>query len=303
MPAGATRSINTFRPAYAPTGKAAADHLPEGDEIRPDAETPRHAGLAGAEPGNHLVENQQRARSPATLRQRVQPGFALRQQSVIRRQRFDDRRRDLAAVRLENAIELAIVVQRRHQCLCRHRLGDALARGHGLAGEAAPGADQHRIGVAVIAAVEFQHARAAGGGARHAQRRHHRFSSRRHKSYLLRPWHLRGDPLRERQRVRLAAPVRPAVVQGFGDDGADFGIAMTEQQRTEALTEIDVGPAGDIGQGGAGSALHENRQAADRTKRAHGTLHAAGCDDERPRIQLGVVDHSATPSDRAWRAP
>ena len=183
---------------------------------------------------------------PAAFGEVPQQRVALRQQAVVGRQRLDDRRGNLRAVRVEHAIERLVVVQRDDERVVGDGRGHAGTRRYRLAGETAARAHQHRIGVTVIAAVELEDLRAPGGGARHAQRRHHRFGARRDETNPLGPRNLRRDPLGERQRVRLAAAVGPAVVERLGDDVAHIGIAVAEQQRPEALAEIDEGPAGDV---------------------------------------------------------
>ena len=83
-----------------------------------------------------------------------------------------------------------------------------------------------------------------------------------------------GDP--ELLTVRAARAIAEAdlvVHDGLvrhGGDGANVRIAMTEQQRAEALAEIDVGPAHDVGQE-RHDCLTVSRHLADRVDGQHTT--------------------------------
>ena len=76
---------------------------------------------------------------------------------------------------------------------------------------------------------------------------------------------------------------------------------MTEQQRSEALAKVDERPAGDIDQPRTFCALHEDRRAADRSKRAHRTLHAARRHVQRAGKEL-TRDRSHRHSERTGAA-
>ena len=111
----------------------------------------------------------------------------------------------------------------------RHRGRNARAVGLRHLGEPRAGADQHRIGVAVIAAVELQDPVARPvARARHAQRRHHGFGAGVHEADALHPRDARGDQLGELERVGFGGAVGPAATERAVDRGAHIGILVAE---------------------------------------------------------------------------
>jgi hypothetical protein len=150
------------------------------------------------------------------------------------------------------------------------------------------------LGVPVIAAFELQHVRALRGRARDAQCRHHRFGAGRDEPHALDPRQGADDPLGQRERVRLACAERPAAIDGLVDDARDVGIAMPEDQRAEALTEVDVRASLDIGEPRALRRGHEHGGAAHALERADRTVHAA-----RRRLR-GTLEKRVVHSVTAW---
>src|SRR2546430_1656659 len=133
----------------------------------------------------------------------------------------------------------------------------------------------------VITAFKFQNSIAIGRRACDAERTHHGFGAGRDKAQHLNPWQARSDPFRQLKRVRFASAEAPCRVDRFAHCFADIRIAMTENQRTKALAEIDVLAAINGSHRRALRATEENRRAAHTFEGTHRTVHATGSDASR----------------------
>jgi hypothetical protein len=230
----------------------------------------------------------------------------LRQQAIVGRQRLDDYRGNLACVTFEYRHQRLRVIERCDQRLLHHVGRQAGAVGQRRLGQAGSGAQQHRVGVPVVAAFKLQDLRAPGRRARHAQRRHHRFGSGIDESNALDPGHAGGNQFRQLQAVGFRGAQAPAARQRGFRGQAHAGVGMTEDQRAESHAEIQVLAAVDIAQAGAGAAGHETRRAADAAKCAHRGMypagrHAPGALEQFLGAAAGAA-HAASQS-RAKRAP
>ena len=255
------------------------------------------------ESADDLVEDEQRAGVATRVGEMAQPLVALRQQTVVGGQRLDDRGGQRRARFREHLVELLVVIERRDQRLAQRRVGDAGARRGRAAGQSAAGLHEHAVGVAVVAALELEDARSAGRGAGDAERGHHRLGARRDEADALDMRDVRDDPFGQRERVRLAGAERPAVVDRGVRGASHVVVVVAEDQRTEALAEIDVLAAAGVDEGRPVAAREEERRAADTPERAHRTVNAAWRDPERTFVQARGIAHPANPRRRAWRAP
>ncbi len=173
------------------------------------------------------------------------------------------------AVLLERAIDRVVVVERRDDGVAEDAVGNARARRGHAARETAARFHEHGVGVAVIAAFELENRGASRRRARDAQRRHHRLGAGRDEPDALDPRQPARDPLGEIERVGLARAVRPAVVDRRVRGRGDVGIGVAEDERTEALAEIDVAAALDVDESRAAALPEEDGIAADAAERAH----------------------------------
>ena len=154
---------------------AAADDLAVGREVGADAEQRLHAAGMDAEAGDDLVEDEGRAAGLGDRAQLLQE--VLRPQlGVAALHRLDQHGGDVVAVGLDPVEALRIAVGQ------DHHVGDRFGRDAGRDRQrarrgAAAGLDQHLVELAVIVVGEHDDALAAGHGARHAHRRHHRFGA------------------------------------------------------------------------------------------------------------------------------
>ena len=209
-------------------------------------------------------------------RERLQKRGSLRQQAVIGRQWLDDGRGNARSMAGKQRLERDLVIEWCDQRLLARSGGQAgTVRQRGL-GQTRAGAHQHRIGVAVIAALELQNDRASGGGAGHAQCRHDRFGTGIDEADALHPGNAARNELRELQAIGLRGTQAPAARERALGGGAYLGVAVTENQRAEGHAEIDVLTAIHITQAGRGAPAHEARCSAYATKGTHGRVHAAG---------------------------
>ncbi len=146
------------RPPNAPTGKPAADHLPEGREVRGDANQSLRAGDAKSK-GHDLVEDEQHAQLARQLAQRDQKA-RLGGDHPAHRDWFDDYRGDIAAMGSQNVFSRLYVVERRDERV-RHDVWRESAAGDGT-GRPCRGicagidADGHGIVAAMIAPLELE---------------------------------------------------------------------------------------------------------------------------------------------------
>ena len=186
--------------------KPAADHFAVRDEIGAQAKLGRHPAAADAEAADDFVENHQRAARPAAFDDTRDPLGALRQQSVVRRQRLDDHGGDGVSRFVEQPIERRLVIERRHERVGENAVRHAGARRRHASRQPAAGLDEHGVGVAVIAAFEFQNPRPSGRRARDAQRGHHRFGARGDEADALDPGQALGDPFCELSEYGSHAP-------------------------------------------------------------------------------------------------
>ena len=179
-------------------------------------------------------------------------------------------------MRLEHLINRRVIVERRDERVGENARGHAGARRRDAAGrQTAARLHEHRVGMTVVTAFELENRVATRGRARDAQRGHHGFGARRHEPQPLDPRQAAHDPFGERERIRLARAERPAVVHGLVHGGRDVGIRVAEDQRPEALAEIDVAAAVDVNQVRSGAPAEKDRLPADALERANGAVNAA----------------------------
>ncbi len=165
-------------------------------------------------------------------------------------------------------------------------------------GQPGAGADQHRVHVPVVAAVELQHHRPAGGGPGEAEGGHHGLGARVHEAQPLDPGQAPGDQLRQLQRACFRGAVAPAAVCRVLHGPQHQRMRMPEDQRAEGHAEVHVVPAVHVREPAAPCGADEHRRAADPAERADRRMHAARRHGQRPREQVGRAGHGV-PASRA----
>ena len=154
--------------------QAAADHLAERRQVRPDAVMRLGAAERDAKSGHHLIEYEQRAMARAVLAQRFEKARRRQNEVHVAGHRLDDHGGDLRSLARERRVERFEIVVAQHQGMRRGFLGYA-GRARVAEGErAGAGLDEQRVGVTVITTLEFDDDLAPGEAAREANRCHRR---------------------------------------------------------------------------------------------------------------------------------
>ena len=200
---------------------AAADDLAERGQVRRDAVQRLRAAERDAEAGHHFVEDQQRAVLRAQLAQALQIAVARRDAIHVAGDRLDDqRRRSRRRASANKSLRGVEIVVRQGQREIGERLRHARRSRHAERQRAGAGLDQERIAVAVIAAFELDDARAAGGAAREADRRHRRLGAGVDHAHHLDRRHQARDRFGHRHFGRARRAERQAVAHRALDRGA-----------------------------------------------------------------------------------
>ncbi len=248
---------------------------------------------AAREAGDHLVEDEQRPGGVAERAQRLEEAGLRRDAAHVPRHRLDEHRRQLVVVAGDGLADRGEIVVVDHDRPCHDRGGDA---GRGRDPERRePGAcrGEEGVGMAVVAARELEHARAAGEGAREPQRRHRRLGARGDEPHLLDRWH-RIDDLGGKLDLTLGrgAEARP-VERGRAHRLDRLGIGMTEDQRPPRLHPVEqASSVGGLEVGAAATDDEERLVDADRTHRADGRVDAARDQLLRARPQLAAYNQA-----------
>ena len=255
---------------------AAANDLAKGDQIGTHAEVFLRAARRKAEARDDLVKDQEAAVLVAQVAQALQKAVLRRHNAHVRRDRLDDHRRDLSRVGVQQALDRGEIVVLRHQGILRRAAGHALGVRLALRERAAARANQHRIRMAVVAALELDDLVAPGCAARKTHRAHDRLGARVDHAYHLDVRyhldHLLGHLDLERGRRAERQAVHHAVIDRF----QDVRMAVAEHHWPPRTDVVDVfQPI--LVQHMAAEALDDKaRLAAHRAERAHRRVDAAG---------------------------
>ena len=167
------------------------------------------------------------------------------------------------------------VVVRQSQCQASDFLRNACRAGNAKSRNAGAGFHQKTVGVAVIAAFEFDDDLAAGGGARHADRGHGGLGAGADEAHLFDCRIAGRDAL---CKIGLgcsgcaeACGVARRSLDGFDDRWK----CVAENHRTPRSEIVDISIAVGVVEIRALGALNEWRGAADRAKCPHRRVHAA----------------------------
>ena len=270
---------------------AAADDLAEGHEVSAHAKVFLRAARRQAEARDDLVKDKQRAVLVAQAAQARQKALLRGHDAHVRRDRLDDDRRDLARVGLQQALNRPKVVILRHQRILRRAAGHALGVRLALGERARPRTDQHRIRVAVVAALEFDELVAPGRTARQAHRAHDRLGARVDHAHHLDVRHHFDHFLSHFDLERGRRAKGQAIYHALLHRPQDVRVAVAEHHRPPRADVVDVFRAVLIPDVAALALDHKARVAAHRAERAHGRVDAAGQHLDRPRKKLFGFRH------------
>ena len=192
--------------------------------------------------------------------------------------RFEDDRRDVAALLGERRLEAGNVVVVEHERVLRGVRRDTC--GTGLTERQRPRTGLHEqcIRVTVIAALELHDDVPAGVAARQTDRGHRRLGPGTHE-----PHHLDGRQQARQQFGHLEFALgrraeRKAVCGGFLDGPDDVRMRVPGDHRPPRSDVVDVRPAVGIPEPRTATALEESGSAADGTEGPDRRVHAPGND-------------------------
>ena len=133
------------------------------------------AAVGDAEPGDHLVEHEQRADAVALGAQALEEAVVGRDEAHVGGDRLDDDARGVV-------VELGHLVVGRDDGVGHGGVGDAGRAGQAEGGEPAAGLGEQQVAVAVVVAGELHDLAAAGVAAGHPDGRHGGLGARRHEA-------------------------------------------------------------------------------------------------------------------------
>ena len=189
--------------------------------------------------------------------------------------RLDDHGGNFSGMLLKHALDRFEIVVRRIQSERRKRAGHARAGRDAERCKAGARLDEKAIGVAVIAAFEFQDQVALGEAAGGANRRHRRFGAGADEPNALDRGKRSGDVLAELDFERRSHPIAGAAPRLFGDGGDHVGMRVAQNQRAPGAHVVDVFAAVDVPEARAPGAIDHEGRAAHGAKSAHRAVHAA----------------------------
>ncbi len=173
--------------------------------------------------------------------------------------RLDDDRGEALGVLGDGERGAVEVVEPADDGARRDRGRDTGARRDAERGETRAGADEHRVGVAVVAAGELDHAVAARRRAREPHRAHRRLGAGGDEAHHLHRRH-RVDDLGGQLDLGLGRGAEGgAARERVLDRGERLGVGVTEDQRPPRLHPVDVAVAVDVLDRRALAAAHEQR--------------------------------------------
>jgi len=284
-------------PPYAPTGSPPPMTLPKQREIGSDADALERAAAGHAEARDHLVEHEER---PGAIAERAQPREESRSRwdaAHVARVRLDDHRRD---ARVDRALAGRQVVVFDDDRLPGRRRAHAGGIGKPERRDARAGPREQSVAVTVVATRELHDARAAGRGARDAERAHRGLGARRDEPEHLDRRVSGDDGLGELDLERRRGAVRGPERRLIGDRAHDVRMRVAEDERAPRADEVDVFASVRVPHPRSGSADDERGLAAHRAIRADRARHAAGHHGLGPAqeglVRSGRHDHAAASS-------
>jgi hypothetical protein len=244
-----------------------------------------------AKAGHHFVEDQYRAVTRAKCAQSLEEALPRHHQVHVAGDRLDDRRGNLAAVRLEGRLDRAEVVVRRDDRELRDPFGHSCRRGLAERQRAGTGLHEKAVAVPVIAAFELHDLRAPRESARKPQRRHGGFGARRDEPHHVERRKPAHESLGELDLDLGWRAERQAVHGGLLHRAHDGGVRVAEDRRPPGTDVIDVALAVRVPHVRAFATREEARRAAYGAKCAHGRVDAARNRALGTREQLLVPAH------------
>ena len=189
---------------------------------------------------------------------------------------LDDDGGNLAGMGGKSGFDGGEIVVGQRQGEVRDLFGHAGRAGNAESGHAGAGFDQQSVGVAVIAALEFDDDFAAGGGAGQADRRHRRFSAGADEAHFFDGGIAGHDALGEVGLGGRGCAEAGGVARGALDRFDHRRKGVAQNHGAPGAEVVDVAIAVGVVEIRALSALDEGRRAAHGAKGADRRVDAAG---------------------------
>ncbi len=222
-----------------------------------------------AEAGHYFVEDQQRAVLPGDFAQALQEAFRRRDDAHVAGHRLDDHGSDFFGVPGEQGADALQVVVTRHQGILHGGRRHARRIGQPQRGDARTGLHQQQVGVAVVAAFEFDDFVPFGVGARQPQRGHGGFGAAVDEAHHLDVGHEVAHQFGQFDLQRRGRAVRGAQRGGLAQRFNHGRVGMAEDERPPREDVVHEAVAVHVVEVGPFAAGDEERLAAHGAEGAH----------------------------------
>ena len=257
-------------------GESSADDFAQGREVGADLGELLHAAEGDAEAGHNFVEDEERAFAGGDVAEGLEVAGLGQDAAHVSGDGFDDDAGDFVFVGGEGGFNGGGVVVGQGEGELGDLVGDAGGAGDAEGGEAGAGFGEESVGVAVIAALEFDDVVAAGEGAGEAQGRHGGFGSGGDEAEFFNGGDGAGDELGE---VGFGGGGGAETGAGGGGllDGLDDGReGVSEDHGSPGAEVVEVLVAVGVVEVCAFGAGKEGRLAADGAEGSDGGVYSAG---------------------------
>ncbi len=287
---GGDRAHELAAPAERGERHAATQRLPERDEIGPDAEALRRPARREPEAGDHLVEDEQRPVRVAARAEPVEEAGLGRHAAHVPGHGLDDDRGDAPRRVAERPRHVVEVVEAGDARVGRRAVGDAGRIRNAGRRSTRAGADQERVAMAVVAARELEHARAAGRRAGKPERAHRRLGSGRDEADHVAAGHHPGDALRQLHLGRRHETEQRPAPELARDRLGHALRAVPEERRPPRADPVQVLAAGGVAHARAARLDERDGRQAHRAERPHRRVDPARGDALRAFVERGHDD-------------
>ena len=254
------------------------------------------AAQGDAKAGHHLVVNHQR---PVLLRQLADAAGELHagaHKVHVAGNGLHDHAGDFAAHLGKGFFQLGHIVVFKDDGVFHHIGGHPSGRRAAKGGQPRAGLDQQRIGMAVVAAIEFDDLVAPGKAPGQAQGAHARLGARADQAHHVHAGH-QGEDFFGQGHFTLG---RGTVAEAFIDSGVHGGhhlrVAVAQNHRPPATDVVGKALAVFVPKIRPLGAFNKARHAANGVESAHGRIHAARNDalgaGEQVLVQVSGMGHS-----------
>ena len=261
-----------------PDGESAADDLAQRGQVGFDIVHGLGAAVGQPEPVDDLVKDQQRFVSGTKRTQLFQKCRLRKHRAHIAGDRLDDDRANLAGVLGKELFDGIGVVVGGQQGVPGKILRYARTGGSAQRHQAGPGADEHVVDVAMVAADELDDLVPAGGAAGQADGGHDRLGAAADQPDLVDGVKRLNDHLGQLRFQCGRDAVAGAGSHGLFDLGQNGLVSVAEDHRAPGQAVVDVAVAVFVVEEGPLGFLDKDRGGADALEGADGTVDTAGDD-------------------------